>query len=162
MQTQSLSQRVPLSVCSETSSSSLCFSLLPSPLTLVSAEVYSGSLTLSASPHFSSVPSLLLLIFFGQTVLYTCSLSISVNSKLALNSLCIELVGPSVEYHGFWSCYFVVVFLLSQFHGVTLDVQQPLRTISKIKEIFYKRIKKKLGTTSSLKWEYFDVTVSLV
>ena len=61
----------PPSVCSETSS--LCFlSALPSPLTLVSAQVYSGSFTLPASPHIS----LLFLIFFGHTVLCTYSLSI--------------------------------------------------------------------------------------
>lgn len=70
------------------------------PLAVVSAEVYSGSLTLPASPHLSSLPSHLLPTFFGHTVLHTCSsLSIYLNSAFAaLHWACGSLGSPSVAY----------------------------------------------------------------
>lgn len=85
---------------------------LSSPLTLISAEVYSGSLTFPASPPTSPLfpPS-----FYSSsrlTVLYTYSLSVS-QSQLctgyfaALLWTCTSVGGPSVERHGFRLCCFI-------------------------------------------------------
>lgn len=89
----SLHSRVPPSVCSETSSSSsLGFSLLSPPRSLLSQQ---KSIPVhSLCQHFSSLPSLFVLIF---SVLHTYSLSIYLNSQQATLQLCIQL--PHWEAH---------------------------------------------------------------
>uniref|UniRef100_A0A3Q3WCR9 Voltage-dependent L-type calcium channel subunit beta-3 n=1 Tax=Mola mola TaxID=94237 RepID=A0A3Q3WCR9_MOLML len=85
----------PRSVCSETSSPSR-FSPLSSPLTVVSAEVYSGLHTSPASPLCSRI-FLLLLIFCAQAFC-PCNLPTFHNNCQLFISLCLFCQGSADSY----------------------------------------------------------------